>query len=88
MCPGWTTDWLAGRSDSNLPHSGIEIRQVPAWGLRDLNLCILKLDLLNFMSPQRDVGVDRAPNSTPSTAYGLERPNRVASLKPPKLQMI
>jgi tripartite-type tricarboxylate transporter receptor subunit TctC len=27
-------------------------------------------------------------SSTPLTAYGLERPNRVASLKPPELQMI
>jgi hypothetical protein len=54
------TDWLAGAAGFEPPHSGIEIRQDSSLGLRDSNLCILKLDLLNFISPQRDVGVDRA----------------------------
>jgi hypothetical protein len=30
-------------------------------GRRDSNLCISKSDLLNFIPPQRDLGVDRAP---------------------------
>jgi hypothetical protein len=29
-------------------------------GRRDSNLCISKSDLLNFIPPQRDLGVDRA----------------------------
>jgi hypothetical protein len=29
-------------------------------GRRDSNLCISKSDLLNFIQPQRDLGVDRA----------------------------
>jgi hypothetical protein len=48
------TDWLAGAAGFEPPHSGIEIRQDSRLGLRDSNLCILKLDLLDFISPQRD----------------------------------
>ena len=42
------------------PHSGIEIRQDSSLGRRDSNLCISKSDLLNFIPPQQDLGIDRA----------------------------
>jgi hypothetical protein len=54
------------------PYSGIEIRQDSSLGLRDSNLCILKLDLLNFSSPQRDVGIDRAPERFVRSAARFE----------------
>jgi hypothetical protein len=51
---------LAGAGGLEPPHSGIEIRQDSSLGLRDSNLCILKLDLLNFIPPQGVLGIDRA----------------------------
>src|SRR3979490_2406543 len=54
------------------PHSGIEIRQDSSLGLRDSNLCNLKLVLLNFISPQRNVGVDRAPERFVRSAARFE----------------
>jgi hypothetical protein len=35
-------------------------------------VCILKLDLLNFIWPQRDVGVDRAPERFVRSAARFE----------------
>src|SRR3977135_3919627 len=32
-------------------------------GRRDSNLCISKSDLLNFIPPEQDLGVDRAPET-------------------------
>jgi hypothetical protein len=66
------TDWPVGAAGFEPPHSGIEIRQDSSLGLRDSNLCILKLDLLNFISPQRDVGVDRAPERFVRSAARFE----------------
>ena len=63
------TGWL-GRRDSNLRIP--EFRQVFSLGLRDWNLYILKLDLLNFISPQRDIGVDRAPERFVRSAARFE----------------
>jgi hypothetical protein len=56
--------------DGHGPHRAIqtgvvkltdEPTETTAWlGRRDSNLCISKSDLLNFIPPQRDLGVDRA----------------------------
>src|SRR4030081_3653513 len=51
ICDALETDWPVGAAGFEPPHSGIEIRQDSSLGLRDSNLCILKLDLLNFISP-------------------------------------
>jgi hypothetical protein len=72
MFDAWRPDWLVGAAGFEPPHSGIEIRQDSSLGLRDSNLCILKLDLLNFISPQRDVGVNRAPERFVRSAARFE----------------
>ncbi len=66
------TDWLVGAAGFEPPHSGIEVRQDSSLGLRDSNLCILKLNLLKFISPQWDVGVDRAPERFVRSAARFE----------------
>jgi hypothetical protein len=55
ICEALETDWLAGAPGIEPPHSEAKFAKTPAWG------CGIRLDLLNFVSPQRDVGVDRAP---------------------------
>jgi hypothetical protein len=37
------------------------LRRTGCLGRRDSNLCISKSDLLNFIPPEQDLGVDRAP---------------------------
>ena len=72
MFDAWRPDWLVGAAGFEPPHSVIEIRQDSSLGLRDSNLCILKLNLLNFISPQRDVGVNRAPERFVRSAARFE----------------
>ena len=77
ICDALETDSLAGAAGFEPPHSGIEIRQELQPGAAGFEPLHLEIRSAELISPQRDVGVDRASERFVRSAARLRCANRV-----------